>query len=118
MTRTELDHILAVVARKATTVQKVTTGDYFQRLQESATFVEQEVSLKCPCCAYNMYEVESFGIVVDFCLNCQSVWFDEGELTRALAVARKRGPIDMVPADVSEHDTATLICYMLETLTV
>jgi Zn-finger nucleic acid-binding protein len=36
--------------------------------------------LKCPNCNYNLYVIENKALELDYCLNCKTFWFDEGEL--------------------------------------
>jgi Zn-finger nucleic acid-binding protein len=44
-------------------------------------YAKQKTPLsKCPNCRYNMYVVENNGLELDYCLNCKTFWFDEGEL--------------------------------------
>ena len=117
MTRHDLDAVVAMVGRSAIKAPQVDAVGYFKRLKSAAKFVADERSIRCPNCRYNMYEVQSAGIVVDFCLNCQSIWFDEGELGAAITVARERGSINLVPPNTDENDTAALICFMLHTVT-
>ena len=117
MTRSDLEAITALAGRAAPTGASPDAKSYFARVKASPEWVDDTHSMRCPSCRYNMYEVEGHGIKVDFCLNCQAVWFDEGELSSTLNLARDRGSIDLIPDDVEEHQTASLICYMLDTLT-
>jgi Zn-finger nucleic acid-binding protein len=117
MTRTDLGAVIAMVGRRATAQVDGHADGYFARLRDAPEFLGHETSLRCPNCRYNMYEVESHNIVVDFCLNCQSIWFDEGELQTTLAQARAHGAIELVPGDLGKNETARLIHYMLDTLT-
>jgi len=116
MTRGDLEAIVTTVGRRATSDPKKNPAGYFDRLKSAAEFVGKQRSMKCPHCRYNMYEVHNQKIVVDFCLNCQAVWFDEGELNSTLAIARERGAFDLVPDDLGKNETAKLICFMLDTV--
>lgn len=116
--RTDLETLVAAVARAAHGERKETRagGDYFDRLRSAAQFAGNPHHLSCPECRYDMHEVTCHDLMVDFCLNCQSIWFDEGELHQAFALARDRGDFDLIPPDLNGNDTASLICYMLDSL--
>ena len=106
--------MLAVAGRKAR--KHRTAESYFKSLRGTAQFSEPHPSISCPECHYDMYEVASYGLVIDFCLNCQHLWFDHGELKATLRKARLEGAVDIVPSDVEESDTVALIGWMLETM--
>jgi len=117
MTRHDLEAVVATVGRNAVVRQEGAAVDYFERLKNAARFTQDHTSIACAQCRYSMFEISREGLVLDFCLNCQAVWFDEGELQATLALARQRGPLGLIPSEVGENDTASLICYMLEATT-
>lgn len=90
--------------------------NYFHQLRETARFRNSKEPLRCPECRYDMHEVDNNGLVVDFCLNCQALWFDGGELKTALGRARTEGTLELVPRDVGDSDTVHLIGWMLQRL--
>ena len=117
MTRSALETVTALASPQARSARPPrAAADYFTSLQSAAQFVSGKHSLICPTCRYNMYEVKTHDLVIDFCLNCQSLWFDEGELQRAMSLTRERGGLDLVPDTLKGNQTAELICYMLGTL--
>jgi len=115
MSREEVETAVSIAGQLAVQRGKDASG-YFERVKERAEFLDRPASVLCPCCRYNMYEVESYDIVVDFCLNCQAVWFDEGELKSTLKIARNKGAIDLIPQETNTNETASLICLMLDTV--
>ncbi len=112
--RDEVEKMLEKAASGAE--ESIASDSYFQELKASSKFIEPDASLTCPSCEYNMFETSTRGIVIDFCMNCQSIWFDEGELFDALEKAKKFGELDLVPNDAGENTTADLIFGMLELL--
>jgi len=117
MARAALEAATALVKPATPEARRVhTANDYFSSLSAAAEFVGHKHTLLCPSCRYDMYEVKSRDLLVDFCLNCQALWFDEGELQRVMAMARERGDVDLVPDSLKGNRTAELICYMLGTI--
>ncbi len=114
MQRTDVDAMLAIAGRKAK--KHGSAKSYFKSLHSSAQFTHPSPSISCPDCHYDMYEVSSYGLVIDFCLNCQHLWFDHGELKTALRKAKEEGIVDFVPSSIEESDTVALIGWMLETM--
>lgn len=110
--RADVDAMLAVAGRRA--AKHGTAASYFERLHATAQFRAPAPSMSCPECHYNMFEVTSHGLVIDFCLNCQHLWFDHGELKAALQEAQAEGTLELVPPDVAQSDTVALIGWMLE----
>ena len=49
-------------------------------------FVQEERKADLRCCSCNspMQEEDRHGIMIDVCPNCQSIWFDSGELEALL----------------------------------
>lgn len=117
MTRAELRAVIGLAARAGARHVDNTTQGFFQRIKHQPSWVNEAPSIRCPVCGYNMYEAKNHGIVVDFCLNCEAVWFDEGELVSTLAAAKRSGGLQLIPDDTEQHETATLIAYMLDTIT-
>ncbi|MEM6731776.1 MAG: zf-TFIIB domain-containing protein [Myxococcota bacterium] len=117
MTRADLRVVLGLAGRTTGARRPTGPSGFFDRIKGKPTWVKSTASLRCPECRYNMYEVQNHGIVVDFCLNCESVWFDEGELNQALAVSKERGGLKLIPEQVGKNETAEVIAYMLDTLT-
>lgn len=116
MTRADLRVVLGMAARSPDGRPQTSTS-YFDRLKGKPSWVSENASLRCPECSYNMFEVQNHGIVVDFCLNCEAVWFDRGELRLALEVAKERGGLKLIPEHTGENETAEVIAYMLDLIT-
>ena len=98
MTTTLMDCIAATpsgTGRRANAQKPADLDSYFARVEKAPEFVGKSASLACPRCRYDMYEVKSQGIVIDLCLQCQSIWFDAGELKAALAAARRAVQADI-----------------------
>ena len=114
MMRVDLDALVGAAGRDSG--KGAQRAQYFERLRHASKFLSSSSSMLCPRCQYNMYEVGTAGLVIDFCLNCEAVWFDEGELKTALALAREHGAIDIIPDDLGGNDTAALIQTLLETV--
>ncbi len=115
MTWADLRAAIGIAARAG--ARESSPSGYFTRIKHQPAWVNEDPSIRCPECRYNMYEAKNHGIVVDFCLNCEAVWFDEGELRAALAAAKKSGGLQLVPDDTEANETASLIAYMLDTIT-
>ena len=82
--------------------------DYFNRLVTASEFVpDNKASMSCPHCRYDMYETENRGVRLDFCMNCQAMWFDLGELQAILQRLRKGETFSLVPLPMSEVDHAS-----------
>ena len=113
MTRADVDAVLALAVRDT---EPEGTNSYFKRLRHTAQFCDPDPSLRCPHCRYDMYEVASRGLVIDFCINCEAIWFDHGELKEALRIAKEHGSLELVPADFGDSDTVALIGWMLGSL--
>ena len=116
LTRAQLEAMAAAVGRQALKANKG-TANFFQRIESRAHFLDDPPEIACPNCRYNMYEIDSEGLLVDVCLNCQCIWFDEGELERALAKARTAGSIDLFPDDLSEAESVGLMAYVIKSMT-
>lgn len=116
MTRADLRVVLGMAARSSGG-RRNTSASYFDRIKGKPSWVSENASLRCPECRYNMFEVQNHGIVVDFCLNCEAVWFDQGELRRALEAARERGGLKLIPEQTGTNETAEVIAYMLDLIT-
>ncbi len=87
---------------------------YFSTLVAAAEFNDNKKSIVCPHCKYDMYETENRGIALDFCLNCQAIWFDDGELQQVLHRVRAGERINLVPLPQTEVDHASgLILHLL-----
>jgi len=80
---------------------------YFGTLVAAAEFTENRQSLPCPHCKYNMYETENRGVRLDFCMNCQAIWFDAGELQTILQRLKNGETFSLVPLPMSEVDHAS-----------
>jgi Zn-finger nucleic acid-binding protein len=116
MAREDVEAVLAMVGWRGQESDPEGAPGYFDRLRGAAHFLNKEISLRCPACRYNMYEVQAGDLLIDFCLNCQALWFDEGELKTALREARELGTVHLVPADISENGTIALVGWMLQSL--
>ena len=88
---------------------------YFGTLVAAAEFTDNRQSVTCPHCKYNMYETASRGDVkLDFCLNCQSIWFDAGELQNILHRIKHGERFNLVPLPKEQVDHASgLILHLL-----
>jgi Zn-finger nucleic acid-binding protein len=89
--------------------------DYFNSLVAAAEFTPSKTpSMSCPQCRYDMYETENRGIRLDFCMNCQSVWFDAGELQQILQRLRRGEKLNLIPlpSDAVDHASG-LILHLL-----
>lgn len=117
MTWADLRAAIGIAARARAEGPESSPSGYFARIKHQPSWVHEDPSIRCPECRYNMYEAKNHGIVVDFCLNCEAVWFDEGELRAALAAAKRAGGLQLVPDDTERNETASLIAYMLDTIT-
>lgn len=80
---------------------------YFGTLVAAAEFTENRQSITCPHCKYNMYETANHGVKLDFCLNCQAIWFDAGELQQILHRIKNGERINLVPLPKEEVDHAS-----------
>ena len=88
---------------------------YFSTLVAASQFVAGGASLSCPRCKYNMYETENRSIKLDFCLNCQAIWFDNGELQEILKRLRHGEQFNLIPLPANEVDHASgLILHLLK----
>ncbi len=65
--------------------------------------------LNCPNCKYNLYKVENKGLVVDYCLNCGLIWFDEGELAIMLNRLKEGNLIVFESANYTDDEYLNLI---------
>ncbi len=84
------------------------TYDYFNRLVSSSEFVRnKEASMSCPQCRYDMYETENRNVRLDFCMNCQAMWFDSGELQQILQRLRSGETFSLVPLPSSDAEHAS-----------
>jgi Zn-finger nucleic acid-binding protein len=82
--------------------------DYFNQLVTASEFVRtNKASMSCPSCRYDMYETENRGVHLDFCMNCQAVWFDSGELQLIMQRLRKGESFTLVPLPLQEGDHAS-----------
>jgi Zn-finger nucleic acid-binding protein len=50
----------------------------------------------CPNCKQDMIVVEYHRIEVDYCLSCEGVWFDSGELDLLLGIAKLEKPQELM----------------------
>jgi Zn-finger nucleic acid-binding protein len=91
------------------------TYDYFNSLVAAAEFSSgKDASMSCPACKYDMYETENRGVRLDFCMNCQSIWFDAGELQQILARLRRGEALSLIPLPSDEVGHASgLILHLL-----
>lgn len=89
--------------------------DYFNALVAAAEFTSsRQASMSCPHCKYDMYETENRGVRLDFCMNCQSVWFDSGELQQILQRLRRGENLSLIPLPRDEVEHASgLILHLL-----
>lgn len=93
------------------------TGARLQSWLASPQFVETDPPIACPQCRYNMYLVASGGVELDFCLNCEGMWFDRGELDTVYERLRTGELTTLTPGSVAEDDhDAALIVHMLGTI--
>ena len=83
--------------------------DYFKSLVPSAEFLNSADAVTCPKCKYNMYETENRGIVLDFCMNCQSVWFDHGELQSIVKRLKAGETFNLVPLPDAGHASGLIL---------
>ncbi|MCC6806483.1 MAG: zf-TFIIB domain-containing protein [Deltaproteobacteria bacterium] len=89
--------------------------DYFNNLVAKAEFTRAAVaSMSCPHCRYDMYETENRGVRLDFCMNCQSIWFDTGELQQILQRLKRGEHFNLIPLPRDEVEHASgLILHLL-----
>lgn len=117
MARKEVEALLERAASSNKETQSAPSAvSYFQELKASPGFVGDTPSVVCPACEYSMFESKVQGLIIDFCMNCQSLWFDEGELATAIDKAKTHGELDLVPASHGDNDTVKLISTMLDLL--
>ena len=64
---------------------------------------QERSGIQCPCCDAGMVLITSGDTALDFCLDCNSMWFDRGEL-KTLLHQRKDIPSDHLRSRGSRFD--------------
>lgn len=112
--RSSLELVMKNMSAQASPQPTAASG-YFGTLVAASEFVGNRASLLCPHCKYHMYETENRDIRLDFCLNCQAIWFDAGELQEILKRLRHGEQFNLVPLPSTQADHASgLILHLLK----
>lgn len=101
------------------TFQKSKAGLHFRDLQGPLSNEEQKIAadldqqiinggeqrsgFQCPCCDAQMVLLSSGNTKLDFCLDCNAMWFDRGEL-KLLLHQKKDIPSDHLRSRGSRYD--------------
>lgn len=113
--RRSLESVMKNIEAQSQAEPKKPEDGYFSTLVAASEFVSNAASVACPRCKYNMYETENRGIKLDFCLNCQSIWFDSGELGEVLKRLRHGEQFNLIPLPANQVDHASgLILHLLK----
>jgi len=56
---------------------------------------EKNEAIRCCSCNHLMVEENRYGVTIDVCPNCNSIWFDTGELEALLQAAPPISPIEL-----------------------
>jgi len=83
----------------------------FDRMKYSK---QKEPLAKCPSCKYNLYTIKSKKIELDYCLNCKTFWFDEGELSFFIESYKKGKVMFLESLESTNESTMNLIFSLLE----
>ncbi len=88
--------------------------DYFSEAASRSTFADDERSGLCPRCRYNLYPIDNRGLVLDFCTNCQGVWFDGDEIKVAARRIKAGEKLKIEPRlDTTPDDDLHLILHVI-----
>jgi Zn-finger nucleic acid-binding protein len=88
-------------------------GDYFNGLVNASEFSPSNKAMPCPRCKYNMYEIDNRDLTLDFCLNCQAIWFDAGELQQVVQRLKQGEVVSLVPLPTTDDHATGLILQVL-----